>query len=101
MKGDLLNTYFNYVSFDSVSCGNNRMRVQETGFEPAFHPLSVKAFSSADAVLIELKYDTGIYSKQFASELTERYLEIIFQMAEECIQYYETPNESTEIQNCP
>ena len=101
MKGDLLNTYFNYVSFDSVSYGNDRIRIRETGFEPAFHPLSVKAFSSADAVLIELKYDTRIYSKQFVSDLTESYLKIICQMAEECIQYYETSNESTDIQNCP
>ncbi len=101
MKGDLLNTYFNYVSFDSFSYGNDRIRIREAGMEPAFHPLSVKAFSSADTVLIELKYDTRIYSEQFASGLTETYLKIIRRMAEECSQNYETPNESAGIQNCP
>ena len=84
VKGNLINTVFNYVFFDEIVRKDITMTIREIGLEPEFHPLAIKAYSAKDSVRFAMKYDTSVYSHVFAEEIANKYHEIIISMIKEC-----------------
>lgn len=77
LKGELIGTMFNYVTFDEFCVEGIDIRIKEIGLEPETHPITIKIFDYANELVIKLKYNSNIYSKEFIQEIMDKYMGIV------------------------
>ncbi len=68
---------FNYVTFDEFCVEGIDIRIKEIGLEPETHPITIKIFDYANELVIKLKYNSNIYSKEFIQEIMDKYMGIV------------------------
>lgn len=77
IKGELIGSLFNYVSFEKNNFEHLRVKIKEIGLEPEMCTMSIKIYDHGDKVTFGLKYNKNVYSDFFIQTVMKQYLNLI------------------------